>query len=63
MSGNHDGDKRGNPEAKRSMIAHQMMISAMPKATGRPSARPLRRRRVLESCNLALLVGPNHYPP
>jgi hypothetical protein len=50
-SGNQDGDKRGNAEAKRSMTAHQMMISAMPKATGRPSARSL-RRRALESCNL-----------
>ena len=50
-SGNHDGDKRGNPEAKRSVTAHQMMISAMAKATGRPSAKSLRRRG-LESCNL-----------
>ncbi len=56
-SGNQDGDKRGNAEAKRSMSAHQMMISAMPKATGRPSARSL-RRRALESCTLlVLLVG------
>ena len=50
-SGNHDGDKCGNPEANRSVTAHQMMVSAIPKATGRPSARSL-RRRVLESCNL-----------
>ena len=44
------------------MITHQMMISAMPKATGRSSARPLKRRRVLESFNLVLSVGPNRYP-
>jgi hypothetical protein len=50
-SGNQDNDRRGNAEAKRSMTAHQMMISAMPKATGRLSARSL-RRCVLESCNL-----------
>ena len=60
-SGNHGGDKRGNAVAKRTMTAYQMVISAMPKATGRRSARAP-RRRMLESCNLVLLVGPDRLP-
>ena len=39
-----------------------MTMSVMPKATGRPSARSLRCRRVLESCNLVLLAEPDQGP-
>ncbi len=46
--------------AKRRRTAHQMTMSVMPKATGRPSASWLRRRRVLKSCTLVLLVGPTN---
>jgi hypothetical protein len=60
-SSNQEGEKRGNPEAKRSRIVHQTMISTMAKATGRPSARSLRLRRVLENRN-PLLLGPNQCP-
>ena len=50
-SGNHGGDKRGNPEAKGRRTAHQMMVSTMPKATGRRSANSLKRCHLLESRN------------
>jgi hypothetical protein len=61
-SENHDGDEGDNAAVKRSIVAHQMTISTITKTTGRRRARPLRRRRVLESCNPVLLVGPTIHP-